>query len=126
LWLADVELWAGRWKLAADYAARAHEIKTQYGLEAPWDHLPIAVIAAHRGQLEVARAHSERALQLGEEQIGLHTPVHLGTLGVVALQSGDSRTAVKWFDKAAATTERLGWHEAGHRWWIGDHVEALL
>ena len=47
----------------------------------PWIHLPIAVIAAHRGQLARARAHSERSLQLGEEQIGLHTPVHLGTLG---------------------------------------------
>src|SRR3954462_10333444 len=124
--LAWVELWGGRWQLAADYAARAYEIAFQYGLEAPWYPLPIAVIAAHRGQLELARAHSERALRLGEEQIGQRTPVHLATLGVVALQSGEPGTAVDWFDKAAAATARLGWHEAAKRWWIGDHVEVLL
>jgi DNA-binding CsgD family transcriptional regulator len=124
--LAWVELWGGRWQLAADYAAGAHEIQVQYGLEVPWVHLPIAAIAVHRGQLEVARTHSERALQLGEEQFGLHTPVHLGILGVAALQSGDPRTAAEWFAEAAAVTERLGWREASQRWWIADQVEALL
>jgi DNA-binding CsgD family transcriptional regulator len=124
--LSWVELWAGRWELAADHADRAYEIKTQYALEVPWDHLPIAVVAAHRGQHELARTHSERALRLGEEQIGLHTPVHLGTMGIVALQSGDPRTAAEWFAEAEAQTTRLGWHGPGHRWWIPDHVEALL
>ena len=124
--LAWVELWAGRWELAADYADRAYDLMTQYGLEVPWAHLPIAVVAAHRGQLELARAHSERALQLGEEQFGRHTPVHVGTLGFVALQSGDPKTALRWFAEAEGVTTRLGWHEAGHRWWVADHVEALL
>jgi DNA-binding CsgD family transcriptional regulator len=124
--LAYVELWSNRWQLAAEYADRAYELNVQYGLEVPWIHLPIAVIAAHRGQLELARAHSERSLQLGEEQIGLHTPVHLGTLGVVALQDGDPHAAVDWFGRSEATTTRLGWAEAGKRWWVPDHVEALL
>jgi DNA-binding CsgD family transcriptional regulator len=124
--LAWLELWAERWELAANYAGRSYELKAQYGLEAPWDHLPIAVIAVHRGRLEVARSHSQRALQLGEEQIGLHTPVHLGTLGVVARQSGDLGAAAAWFAEAEAQTTRLGWHEASRRWWVGDHVETLL
>jgi DNA-binding CsgD family transcriptional regulator len=124
--LAWVELWGGRWQLAADYAAGALDINVQYGLDVPWNHLPIAVVAAHRGQLEVARAHSELALRLGEEQIGLHTPVHLGTLGLVALRSGDPHTAVDWFGKAERQTARLGWREATRRWWIADHAEALL
>ena len=124
--LSWVELWGGRWQAAADYAARALDISVQYGLDVPWNHLATAVIAAHRGQLELARAHSELALQLGEEQIGLHTPVHLGTLGFVALQSGDPRKAATWFDEAERTTMRLGWREASKRWWIADHAEALL
>ena len=124
--LSWFELWGGRWEAAADYAARALDINVQYGLDVPWNHLATAVIAAHRGQLEVARAHSELALQLGEEQIGLHTPVHLGTLGFVALQSGDPHTAATWFDEAERTTTRLGWREASKRWWIADHAEALL
>ena len=41
LWgLAWVEFWAGRWALAAEYAARARDISVQYGLEMPQDHLP--------------------------------------------------------------------------------------
>ena len=32
------------------------------------------VVAVHRGQLELAREHSERALGLAEEQFGLHPP----------------------------------------------------
>jgi DNA-binding CsgD family transcriptional regulator len=52
--------------------------------------------------------------------------VHVGTLGFVALQSGDPKTALRWFVEAEGVTTRLGWHEAGHRWWVGDHVEALL
>ncbi len=124
--LAHVELWGGRWQLAAEYADRGYELAVQYGLEVPWIHVPIAVIAAHRGQLEIARAHSERALRLGEEQIGLHTPVHLATLGLVALQGGDLHEALDWFGESEATTTRLGWGEAGKRWWVPDHVEALL
>ncbi len=124
--LAWAELWAGRWELAADYAERAYDLMTQYGLEVPWAHLPIAVVAAHRGRLALARAHSERSLQLGEEQFGRHTPVHVGTLGFVARQSGDLEAALRWFAEADTVTTRLGWHDAGRRWWVGDHVEALL
>ena len=124
--LAWAELWAGRWELAADYAERAYDLMTQYGLEVPWAHLPIAVVAAHRGRLELAREHSARSLKLGEQQFGLHTPVHLGTLGFVAAQSGDLQTAVRWFAESEAVTTRLGWRDAGRRWWVADQVEALL
>ena len=123
---AWLELWAGRWGLAAEYAERAYDLTTQYGLEVPWVHLPIAVVAAHRGRLELAREHSERALQLGEEQFGRHTPVHVGTLGFVAVQSGDLQTAVRWFAEAEAITTRLGWRGASRRWWVADQIEALL
>jgi DNA-binding CsgD family transcriptional regulator len=124
--LAWLELWAGRWELAADYAERSYDLMTQYGLEVPWVHLPVAVVAAHRGRLELAREHSERSLKLGEEQFGQHTPVHVGTLGFVAMQSGDPQTALRWFAEAEGVTTRLGWHEAGRRWWVADHVEVLL
>jgi DNA-binding CsgD family transcriptional regulator len=124
--LAWLELWTGRWELAADYAERAYDLMTQYGLEVPWAHLPIAVVAAHRGRLELARAHSERSLQLGEEQFGRHTPVHVGTLGFVAMQSGDLQTALRWFAEADAVTTRLAWRDASRRWWVADQIEALL
>ena len=127
LWgLAWVEFWAGRWELAAAHAAAAHDISIQYGLEVPQDHLPIAVIAVHRGQLELAREHSERALELAEEQFGLHPPQHLAVLGLVALWSGDASAAAAWLEQADEQAAELGWGEPSVRWWSDDHVELLL
>jgi hypothetical protein len=92
LWgLAWTEFWAGRWELAAARAARAHDVSIQYGLELPQDHLPLALVAVHRGLLELARDHSERALELAEEQFGFHPPQHMAVLGLVALWSGSER-----------------------------------
>ena len=127
LWgLAWVEFWAGRWQLAADYAARAHDIAIQYGLEVPQDHLPIAVIAVHRGQLELAREHSQRALDLAMELSGLQPPQHRAVIGLVALGSGDRSAALEWLGKADRRAAEMGWREPSVRWWTGDHVELLL
>jgi DNA-binding CsgD family transcriptional regulator len=127
LWgLAWVEFWAGHWPLAAAHAARAHDISIQYGLEVPQDHLPIAVIAVHRGQLELAREHSERALKLAGGQFPLHPPQHMAVLGLVALWSGDSSAAAEWLGEADQQAAALGWGEPSVRWWSSDYSELLL
>jgi DNA-binding CsgD family transcriptional regulator len=127
LWgLAWVEFWAGRWTIAAEHAASAHDISIQYGLEVPQDHLPIAVIAVHRGQLELAREHSERALKLAEEQFVFHPPQHMAILGLVALWTGDRSAAAEWLGKADRRAAELGWGEPSVRWWSADHAEMLL
>lgn len=124
LWgLAWVEFWAGRWALAAAHAAHAHDISIQYGLEVPQDHLAAAVIAVHRGQLELAREHSERALKLAEEK---HPPQHMAVLGLVALWSGDSSAAAEWLGKADQQAAALGWGEPSLRWWSSDYSELLV
>jgi DNA-binding CsgD family transcriptional regulator len=128
LWgLSWVEFSAGRWEIAAVHAARAHDISIQYGLEAPQDHLPIAVIAVHRGRLELARTHSTRALALVDEvaeRVGL--PQHRGVLGLVALWSGDQFGADKWLGEADRWAAKLGWGEPSVRWWTADYAELLL
>lgn len=127
LWgLAWVEFWAGRWQLAAEHAAQAHDIAIQYGLEVPQDLLPIAVIAVHRGQLDLARGHSERALTLAETQFGFHPPHHLAVLGLVARWSGEGSAALDWLAKADRRAAALGWREPSLRWWTADRIEVLL
>lgn len=127
LWsLSWVELHTGRWELAASYATRARDISVQYGLESPQDYLPIAWVAAHRGQLAFARAQSEEALELAQEQLGLQPPLHLALLGVVALWEGDAALAERWFAQAERQAATLGWSESVNRQWTADHVEALL
>ena len=127
LWgLSWVEFWEGNWALAAANAGLAHDISIQYGLEVAQDHLPIALIAVHRGDLDLARKHSERALELAEQQFALHPPQHLAILGLVALWSGDTSVGAEWLDKAERQAARLGWSEPSIRWWSADYVEALL
>src|SRR4029079_2249486 len=127
LWgLAWGEVWAGRWELAPEPAARAYEISSQYGHVVPQDHLPIAVIAVHRGKLELARDHSERGLALADAQFGFHPPQPLGVLGLVALWSGDPSVALDRFAEADRRAATLGWGEASMRWGTPDHVELLL
>jgi DNA-binding CsgD family transcriptional regulator len=127
LWgLAWVEFWGGRWELAAGHAAAAYDISIQYGLEVPQDHLPIALVALHRGRLALAREHSERALELAQEQFALHPPQHLAILGLAALWGGDPAAAELWLGKAEAQAAALEWGEPSIRWWSADHVELLL
>jgi DNA-binding CsgD family transcriptional regulator len=127
LWgLAWVEVWAGRWALGAEYAAHARDISIQYGLEMPRDHLPSAVIAIHRGQLDLAREHSERGLDLAHEQFRGHPVQLMAVLGLVARWSGDPSAAKNWFEKADRRASELGWGEPSVRWWTADYAEMLL
>ncbi len=127
LWaLAWIELWAGRLELAAAYAEQAHEISTQYGLERPQDHLPIALVAVHRGELDMAETHSARALRLSEEQLALHPPQHQAILGLVARARGNRTEAARWFRGAERRAAEFQWHEPSVRWWTPDWVELLL
>lgn len=127
LWdLAWVELWGGRWELAADYAERARDISVQYGREKNQDYIPSAWVAVHRGQLDVARTHSERGLQLSAEQLGLRPPLLLAVPGLAALWSGDAAAAAELLGEADGQAASLGWREPSRRPWSGDYVEALL
>jgi DNA-binding CsgD family transcriptional regulator len=127
LWgLSWVEFWAGRWHIAAEHAAQAHDISIQYGYEWPQDHLPIAVIAVHRGRLELARTHSERALELVEEWARVRLPQHKAVLGLVALWSGDPSRADEWLGEANQAAAEAGWGEPSVRWWTSDYAELLL
>jgi DNA-binding CsgD family transcriptional regulator len=123
LWLlALTEVWSGRWDLASEYAEQVREISVQYG-EDPTDHLSPALIALHRGQIAVARGHSQRALALAKGHL---LPQHVAILGVCDLWSGNPAAALVNLIKAEHTADVRGWDEPNMRWWRADHVEALL
>jgi DNA-binding CsgD family transcriptional regulator len=127
LWdLAWLELWGGRWELAAEHAARARDVRIQYGVERNQDYIPITWIAAHRGQLELAQEESERALKLCEEQIGFHPPLLAAVPGLVALWRGDAATAATRLGEADRQAAALGWGAPDARPWTADYAEALL
>ena len=129
LWyLSLVELGAGRLSLAADYADRQREIQRQYAIDDREDPLaifPVARIAAHRGELDLARELAERSRELAEGQ-----PVVLAgpeaVLGLVAAWGGDERAAVIRFATAEEARRGADVREPSMYWWRADYVEALL
>jgi DNA-binding CsgD family transcriptional regulator len=127
LWeLAWLELWAGRWERAAAHAARARDIGLQYGVEKNQDYIPSAWVAAHRGQLELARQEAERGLKLCEEQIGFYPPLLQAVPGLVALWSGDAAAGAHCLEQADRQAQVLGWGSPDARPWTADYAEALL
>jgi DNA-binding CsgD family transcriptional regulator len=127
LWdLSWIQLWDGRWGLAAELAARARDVRVQYGVERNQDYIPSSWVAAHLGQLDLALEESERALKLCDEQIGFHPPLLAAVPGLVALWRGDAVTAAERLGAADRQAAALGWRAPDARPWTGDYAEALL
>jgi DNA-binding CsgD family transcriptional regulator len=126
LWyLAMIELWAGRWPLAAEYAEQVRRVGEQYDLVTPLQFFPGALVAAHQGDLEQARELARRGRELAREQ-----GAFLGGLeaieGAVDLWTGNLVPAAAWFATAEERADSAEWREPNLRWWRADHVEALL
>lgn len=129
LWyLGMVELRAGQLSLASEHAERSREITRQYAIddrEPPLDLWLVALIAAHRGDLDRARALAERSRVLAEGQPLIRAGQE-GVLGLVALWGGDPRAAAAHFAEADAARRGSGVNEPAMFWWRADYVEALL
>jgi DNA-binding CsgD family transcriptional regulator len=94
--LADVEWRAGAWARAAELASAAHEAAEQIGLEHV-GHMSLyrkALIDAHCGRIEEARAAAEEAAALAETVQNMTMKgIALGALGFLELSLGDARAA---------------------------------
>ena len=127
LWeLSWVELWSGRLMLAADHAAQASDVSSQYGVEKNQDYIPIAWIAARRGDLHLAEEAATRGLELCDAQIGFHPPLLAAVPGLVALARGDPGPAAAHLGEADRQARAMGWGAPTARPWTPDYVEALL
>jgi DNA-binding CsgD family transcriptional regulator len=131
LWyLAHVELRSGHILLAGEYAEQARNLSLQYGrdeAESPTSPMPMALAAAHRGDLRLARELAERSCRLAELH-GALLSAPPAVLALVQLWSGDSEAAVAGFaaaERAAADGAADG-AEPGMCFWRAEQVEALL
>ena len=126
--LSIVELYAGRLDLAEYHAERAKELHGLYGRgedEDPHNYLPVALVAAYRGDHELARdlAVTGRALAEAHEAL---LPGLAAVPGLVALWAGDPQAGTEFFGEADRVADAAGWVEPVIRWWRAEQVEALL
>ena len=124
-----LELRAGRFALADDYAERARAIMRDYAIdeadEQPLNIALVAQIAAHRGDLERARSLTERNLPVTENIPIIHS-TDVALLGLVELWGGRPHEAAAHFAAAQDELLRNGDKEPASFWWRAGHAEALL
>ena len=127
-YLSMVELRAGRWDAAAEYAQRARELNSLYGRdegEDPVNLFPLSLIAAHRGELDDARELAAHGHRLAESQGALLAGLEAAA-GLVDFWGGDPAAAVERFAHAERTAEKGGWNDPCLCWWRSENAEALL
>ena len=126
LWyLSFVELRAGRWQLASDYAERMLEVNRQYGTPIGPAFFPVALIAAHRGDLERAAELAAQGRELGDKEGALLSGL-VALAGMIEVWRGDAAAAADWFAAAEEKADAAEWNEPNLRWWRSEYVEALL
>jgi DNA-binding CsgD family transcriptional regulator len=129
LWyLAMVELRTGNYELAEQHARQSRQLNGPYvrdDVASPTSLFPLTLIAAHRGDLALARELAEEGCRLSEVHgVLLHGP--LTTLGIVELWSGNPAAAVDRFREAEEMTDAADGLEPTMQLWRTEQVEALL
>lgn len=127
--LGELECWLGNWELAAGYAREGHEAALQSG-QAAMEVTALyvaALVDAHRGRIESARAGAERAFAIAREIEDHRFLIRaLAVLGFVDLSLGDHDGAHGRLGRAADLVEAAGYGEPGVFRFVPDEIEALL
>jgi DNA-binding CsgD family transcriptional regulator len=125
-WLSLLEWRAGNWEAAERYAADSFELRAQLGQVMPGDGFPRALIAAHRGRVDEARAGAEHDLAQAEAMgIRISVSGSAWILGFLELSLGDPSAALAYLGRSYEL--RSGFMlEPAQRLELGDFLEALV
>jgi len=128
-YLAEVEVRAGNWETAARYAEEAYEIDLESGRIWGRGHtlFPKALVEAHLGDVEAARADAEEGLRLSEiNGDALDTSCNGAVLGFLELSLSNPSGAIERLDPVLAFLEEMDAAEPGVIPCIPDAIEALV
>ena len=129
VFLAELELRAGKWDVAARYATEGLESTVETGLEQAREvHLwSTALVAAHRGDTETARVNATEGLQIADRHGDVfHVVTNRSVMGFLELSLGNPRGAHGWMGPLTELTERWGLGEPGVFPFMPDEIEALI
>jgi DNA-binding CsgD family transcriptional regulator len=127
LWqLGFLEWRAGNWEEADRHTADSLDLFTQLGTLMPSYEFPAAIIAAHRGRIDDARARAQAAVARGEaEGIRIAESGHGWVLGFVELSLGDANAALMHLRRSYEIRNAF-MLEPAQRLELGDLLEALI
>ena len=122
--LAQVECWSGNWALASRYAEESFELAEQAGQRFFGPPAMRALIDAHLGNVERARATIAARLEAAADPAIL--PLYLRALGFLELSRGDAEAAARHLSRAVEIAESFGIREPGVFRIHADLIEALI
>jgi DNA-binding CsgD family transcriptional regulator len=125
---SELECWAGNWAAAEEYALEGCRVAAESRQESmrAATLYSLALVRAHRGQAEEARACAAEALALCERisNVPLTTSV-LSVLGFVALSLDENQAAHEHLERLSKMTAAVGLGEPGVVKFLPDEIEAL-
>ncbi len=117
---------AGDWGTADQCLTDSLDVFTQFGTVRPPHELPGAIIAAHRGDVDDARARARRAIARAEALgIRIAESGHSWVLGFVELSLGNAHAALAHL-RPAYELRNTFMLEPAQRLELGDLLEALV
>lgn len=126
--LSELETWAGNWEAAEEHALESCRVADEGGQQtmSPAALYSLALVRAHRGQIQEARELASKALTLCD-QTG-NVPVAsqvVSVLGFVALSVDEHEVAHAHLGRLAKTLTGLGVVEPSVVKFLPDEIEAL-
>jgi DNA-binding CsgD family transcriptional regulator len=127
--LSQLECWAGNWDLAEDYALEGCRVADESHQAAmkPAALYSLALVRAHRGQLNDSRDLASEALILCERtgNIPVMSMVR-SVLGFAALSLDDHEAAHSYLGQVADAATAMDFGEPGVLRFLPDQIEALV
>ncbi|HET7759822.1 MAG TPA: AAA family ATPase [Gaiellaceae bacterium] len=125
-WLSLLEWRAGDWEAAERYAAESFDIRLQLGNVMPGDGFPVALLAAHLGRVDEARAESRLELAMAEAMgIRISVSGSAWILGFLELSMDDPGAALVHLSRSYELRSDF-MLEPAQRLELGDYLEALV
>jgi DNA-binding CsgD family transcriptional regulator/tetratricopeptide (TPR) repeat protein len=125
---SQLECWAGNWDAAEEYALEACRVAEESHLQPmrPAALYSLALVRAHRGQVQDARETANEALALCERtgNVPVSTMV-VSVLGFVALSLDDHQATHSHLGRLADATAAVGLAEPSVVKFLPDEIEAL-
>ena len=128
-YLAEVECRAGNWEAATRHAEEAYEIDVESGRIWGRGHtlFPKALIEAHTGDREAARADAEEGLRLCEMNGDpFDGSCNAAVLGFLEVSLSNPSAAIERLDPVLAFLDEMGSAEPGIIPCVPDAIEALV
>ena len=129
-YLAELERRAGRWQIAANYAAEAMETLVESGRTATQSHVVLfnqAGAAAHLGQVDIARSQATEGIRLAlANDDSFNASCNGAVLGFLELSVSNHQQAHAHLRPVVEYLDRMGSAEPGIIPCVPDDIEALV